>query len=108
MAAPFLFLARTLEATTTSIPHVRDLTTHEALSGIFGSISLATWIFLLVPQLILNYKTGSAEGISLAFLTVWLVGDVASLAGTSYVVPFLPFLHRPSSFVSLNSRFVIS
>ena len=25
------------------------LTTHEALSGIFGSISLAAWIFLLVP-----------------------------------------------------------
>ena len=24
------------------------LTTHEALSGIFGSISLASWIFLLV------------------------------------------------------------
>lgn len=26
----------------------RDLTVHEALSGIFGSISLTTWIFLLV------------------------------------------------------------
>jgi hypothetical protein len=25
-----------------------DLATQEALSGIFGSISLATWIFLLV------------------------------------------------------------
>jgi uncharacterized protein with PQ loop repeat len=34
-----------------------------------------------VPQLILNYKTGSAEGISLAFLTVWLVGDLANLSG---------------------------
>jgi hypothetical protein len=36
-----------------------------------------------VPQLILNYTTGSAEGISLAFLTVWLVGDIANLAGMS-------------------------
>lgn len=26
----------------------QDLTTQEALSGVFGSISLATWIFLLV------------------------------------------------------------
>lgn len=34
-----------------------------------------------MPQLILNYKTGSAEGISLAFLTVWLIGDLANLSG---------------------------
>jgi hypothetical protein len=30
-----------------------DLTPQEALSGIFGSISLATWIFLLVSRLVL-------------------------------------------------------
>jgi hypothetical protein len=28
-----------------------DLTPQEALSGVFGSISLATWIFLLVRRL---------------------------------------------------------
>lgn len=59
----------------------QDLTPQEALSGVFGSVSLATWVFLLVPQLILNYKTKSADGISLAFLTVWLIGDVTNLAG---------------------------
>ncbi|ESZ94183.1 hypothetical protein SBOR_5461 [Sclerotinia borealis F-4128] len=58
-----------------------DLTVQEALSGIFGSISLATWIFLLVPQLILNYRTQSADGVSLAFLSVWLIGDITNLAG---------------------------
>ncbi|PSN64049.1 vacuolar membrane PQ loop repeat protein [Corynespora cassiicola Philippines] len=57
------------------------LTAHEALSGVFGSISLASWIFLLVPQLVENYKQGSAEGISLAFLTVWFIGDITNLAG---------------------------
>lgn len=57
------------------------LTLHEALSGVFGSISLASWIFLLVPQLIENYKQGSAEGISLAFLAVWFIGDITNLAG---------------------------
>lgn len=35
-----------------------------------------------VPQLILNYKSGSADGISLAFLTVWLIGDITNLIGT--------------------------
>ncbi|MCJ1243419.1 hypothetical protein MMC30_000616 [Trapelia coarctata] len=54
---------------------------HEALSGIFGSISLASWVFLLVPQLIENYREGSAEGISLAFLAVWFIGDLANFFG---------------------------
>ncbi|KAF1940778.1 PQ-loop-domain-containing protein [Clathrospora elynae] len=58
-----------------------SLTAHEALSGVFGSVSLASWIFLLVPQLIENYKSGSADGISLAFLTVWFIGDITNLAG---------------------------
>jgi solute carrier family 66 (lysosomal lysine-arginine transporter), member 1 len=31
--------------------------------------------------LIENYKLGSAEGISLAFLTVWFIGDITNLAG---------------------------
>ncbi|KAJ9607540.1 hypothetical protein H2200_007618 [Cladophialophora chaetospira] len=57
------------------------LTNREALSGIFGSISLACWIFLLVPQLVENYRNSSAEAISLAFIFVWFLGDVANLAG---------------------------
>ncbi|KAF9738657.1 hypothetical protein PMIN06_001931 [Paraphaeosphaeria minitans] len=59
----------------------QHLTTHEALSGVFGSISLASWIFLLVPQLIENYRQSSADGISLAFLAVWFIGDVTNLIG---------------------------
>ncbi|KAI9727090.1 MAG: hypothetical protein M1828_007291 [Chrysothrix sp. TS-e1954] len=58
-----------------------DLTSQEALSGIFGSISLAAWIFLLVPQLYENYRHHSADGISLPFLFIWFVGDIANLAG---------------------------
>lgn len=60
------------------------LTTQEALSGIFGSISLATWIFLLIPQLVLNYRTSSADGISLGFLAVWLIGDIANFSGAAW------------------------
>jgi solute carrier family 66 (lysosomal lysine-arginine transporter), member 1 len=58
-----------------------DLTWNEALSGITGSISLAAWIFLLVPQLVENYTQGHADGISLTFLFIWFVGDVTNLAG---------------------------
>jgi len=34
-----------------------------------------------VPQLIENYKQGSAAGVSLAFLVVWMVGDITNLIG---------------------------
>lgn len=47
--------------------------THEILSGISGSVSLACWLFVLAPQLIENYMSKSADGISMAFLIVWLV-----------------------------------
>jgi len=93
---------------------------HEALSGITGSISLVSWIFLLVskcsippglespylinppafdaraqvdsllipfrlqvPQVIENYRNGSAQGVSVAFVTIWLLGDIANLIGTT-------------------------
>ncbi|OCL03867.1 vacuolar membrane PQ loop repeat protein [Glonium stellatum] len=68
-------------ATLVGLAEGLPLTPHEALSGIFGSVSLASWIFLLVPQLIENYKQGAADGISLAFLTVWFIGDITNLAG---------------------------
>jgi uncharacterized protein with PQ loop repeat len=36
---------------------------------------------LQVPQLVENYRSQSADGISLAFLAVWFVGDLANLVG---------------------------
>lgn len=77
------------------------LTTREAFSGIFGSISLACWIFLLVrtshshlrtladllsqvPQLVENYRNGSAEAISLGFIFIWFLGDVCNLIGAAW------------------------
>ncbi len=57
------------------------LTAREASSGILGSISLACWIFLLLPQLVENYRNSSAEAISLAFIFVWFIGDVCNLIG---------------------------
>ncbi|KAI1125627.1 PQ loop repeat-domain-containing protein [Nemania abortiva] len=59
----------------------QNLPVNEALSGIFGSISLTAWICLLIPQLITNYKAKSAEGLSMGFLAIWLFGDVTNLSG---------------------------
>ncbi|KAI1913885.1 hypothetical protein LOZ53_002539 [Ophidiomyces ophidiicola] len=57
------------------------LTFREATSGVLGSISLACWLFLLVPQLIENYRCGSAEAISFVFLLIWFLGDLTNLGG---------------------------
>ncbi|KAF5549621.1 hypothetical protein FPHYL_9598 [Fusarium phyllophilum] len=56
-----------------------------ALSGIFGSISLTSWICLLLPQLFANYKAKSADGLSMAFLVVWLLGDITNLIETNTI-----------------------
>ncbi|RHZ53672.1 hypothetical protein CDV55_100911 [Aspergillus turcosus] len=60
------------------------ITPREAASGLLGSISLTCWIFLLVPQLIENYRNGNAEAISLLFLFVWFIGDVTNLIGGAW------------------------
>jgi uncharacterized protein with PQ loop repeat len=59
-------------------------TINEALSGLFGSISVTAWICLLLPQLITNYKAKSADGLSMAFLFVWLLGDATNLSGALF------------------------
>ncbi|KAL2122209.1 hypothetical protein VTJ04DRAFT_2664 [Mycothermus thermophilus] len=56
----------------------------EALSGVFGSVSLTAWICLLLPQLITNYKTKSADALSMKFLVIWLLGDVCNLSGALF------------------------
>ncbi|CAI7669417.1 unnamed protein product [Penicillium pancosmium] len=53
----------------------------EALSGICGSISLACWVVVFSPQIIENFQRGSADGLSLLFLVVWLAGDVFNILG---------------------------
>ncbi|KAI9762385.1 MAG: hypothetical protein M1835_008041 [Candelina submexicana] len=53
----------------------------DALSGICGSISIACWVVVFSPQIIENLRRGSAEGLSLQFIIVWLAGDVFNILG---------------------------
>ena len=62
--------------------HHEALPIREALSGIFGSISLACWLFLLLPQLLENYRNQSAEAISLGFIFIWFLGDLFNIIGS--------------------------
>ncbi|KAL9124246.1 MAG: hypothetical protein Q9217_006406 [Psora testacea] len=53
----------------------------EALSGICGSISIACWVVVFSPQIIENFRRSSADGLSLTFIIVWLLGDVFNILG---------------------------
>ncbi|KAI8933169.1 hypothetical protein NX059_009810 [Plenodomus lindquistii] len=53
----------------------------DAISQIFGSISIACWIVVFSPQIIENWKRGSAEGLSVVFIVVWLAGDFFNIFG---------------------------
>lgn len=48
------------------------------VSRAFSIISLCSWICAQLPQIYTNYVTKSAEGISPAFLLLWLSGDLLS------------------------------
>ncbi|KAF4975424.1 hypothetical protein FZEAL_7772 [Fusarium zealandicum] len=73
-----------LLAATTFAAAAQSLPVTEALSGIFGSISLTSWICVLLPQLFANYRAQSADGLSMAFLIVWLLGDITNLVGALF------------------------
>ncbi|KAK7188993.1 hypothetical protein DPSP01_004098 [Paraphaeosphaeria sporulosa] len=53
----------------------------DAISQICGSVSIACWIVVFSPQIIENWKRGSAEGLSVVFITVWLLGDFFNIFG---------------------------
>ncbi|KAK4189529.1 putative vacuolar amino acid transporter YPQ3 [Podospora australis] len=53
----------------------------EAISGICGSISIACWVVVFSPQIIENFRRSSAEGLSIQFIVIWLLGDVFNILG---------------------------
>ncbi|ETO35201.1 hypothetical protein RFI_01875 [Reticulomyxa filosa] len=55
--------------------------TYDELSFLFGWISVVSWTFALLPQIISNCVHQSAESQSFWFWLLWLVGDVCNLIG---------------------------
>ena len=58
--------------------HTRRLSGNARATAVTAPANINT---LQVPQLIENYKSGSADGISLVFLAIWFIGDVTNLFG---------------------------
>jgi solute carrier family 66 (lysosomal lysine-arginine transporter), member 1 len=69
-----------------------------ALSGICGSISIACWVVVFSPQIIENFRRSSAEGLSVIFIIVWLIGDVFNILG-AVLQGVLPTMVGPCDFL---------
>ncbi|KAF7768032.1 hypothetical protein Agabi119p4_7275 [Agaricus bisporus var. burnettii] len=54
------------------------------LSSIFGWISIACWIVVYSPQIYENYALQSGQGLSVAFVLIWLFGDFCNLIGALF------------------------
>ncbi|KAF3582031.1 hypothetical protein DY000_02028438 [Brassica cretica] len=51
------------------------------LSLSLGVISVISWGVAEIPQIMTNYCEKSTEGLSIAFLTTWIIGDIFNLLG---------------------------
>jgi hypothetical protein len=60
----------------------------------FRSISIACWVVVFSPQIVENFRRGSADGLSLQFIIVWLAGDVFNILG-AVLQGVLPTMVRP-------------
>ncbi|KAF1349390.1 PQ-loop-domain-containing protein [Lizonia empirigonia] len=60
----------------TCIPSYLALT-----STVLGTCSIVSWLFAQLPQIYKNHKLKSTSGLSVYFLTEWLLGDVTNLLG---------------------------
>ncbi|CAO1614403.1 unnamed protein product [Jaminaea pallidilutea] len=55
--------------------------TRDEWSSVVGWISIACWVIVYSPQLKENYDRKSGEGLSIAFVVIWLAGDALNLIG---------------------------
>lgn len=53
----------------------------QVASNVAGSISIACWVVVLVPQLYTNYKRKSSDSLSTTFLLIWFAADLLNLVG---------------------------
>lgn len=52
------------------------------LSTTCGVLSIVSWLFAQVPQIIKNFQLRSTSGLSIYFLAEWLLGDMSNLVGS--------------------------
>ncbi|XP_025013370.2 uncharacterized protein LOC8270529 isoform X2 [Ricinus communis] len=53
----------------------------DGISLSVGLLSVISWSVAEIPQIVTNYKEKSSQGLSIAFLTTWIIGDLFNLFG---------------------------
>lgn len=56
----------------------------EILSWTFSTISNISWLFVFLPQLIVNYNNKSSDAVSFYLIALWYVGDTFSVISAIY------------------------
>lgn len=77
---------------------VKCVLSGEILSNILGFWSSIVWFFVLIPQLVVNYKIKNSEAISLSLILLWIIGDIFSIIsaqakGISYTIIYIGLYH---------------
>ncbi|XP_030453265.2 probable vacuolar amino acid transporter YPQ1 [Syzygium oleosum] len=62
----------------------------DGISLSLGVVSVISWSVAEIPQIVTNYKQKSAEGLSIAFLITWVLGDFFNLFGCMLEPATLP------------------
>ncbi|MED6222642.1 hypothetical protein PIB30_066287, partial [Stylosanthes scabra] len=62
----------------------------ETISVTLGAISVIVWVIAEIPQIITNYREKSTEGLSVAFLMTWIIGDIFNVFGCMLEPATLP------------------
>lgn len=79
---------------------------NETFSSILGAISITAWIVVFAPQILTNFAKQSAEGLSLSFVVLWLIGDLFNIIGAvlqdvQWVLTFLAIYYTAADIVLL-------
>jgi uncharacterized protein with PQ loop repeat len=61
--------------------HICVPTNLALISTLLGTCSIVSWLFAQLPQIYKNHKLKSTSGLSVFFLTEWLLGDMTNLLG---------------------------
>ena len=83
------------------------LSTSDIISLLLGYTSITCWLFAQFPQLYANFKTKTAESVSLMFLAQWLTGDITNLIGCVLTNQMLFQTILASYFVFIDSSLLL-
>ncbi|KAJ4970732.1 hypothetical protein NE237_003831 [Protea cynaroides] len=78
----------------------------DGVSLTLGLVSVISWGVAEVPQIITNYKEKSTEGISIAFLMTWILGDLFNVCGCLLEPATLPTQYYMAMLYTITTVFL--